>query len=52
MLATLNNNDYPLILHNRMYIKTIDTGKEILVIGFYNFRYSEFERLVNDLQRS
>ncbi len=43
-LATLDNNDFPLYIFNRVDIYTIDTENEILNIGIYSFNDSKYQR--------
>lgn len=52
LLVTLDNDDYPLLLHDRINIETIDTEKEILVLGFYKFNQSKFEKALIDLSKT
>ena len=49
ILLTLNNDDFPLILHDRVEIVTIDTQKDILVLGFYKFNINKFTTALNHL---
>ncbi len=49
-MITLNNSDYPLLLHDRLYIHTIDTDKEILTIGFYTFNAEKFSNCLSDIR--
>ncbi len=44
-LITLDNNDYPVCLHDRVDIQTIDTQKEILTFGVYKFNMNKFNTL-------
>lgn len=48
-LLTLDNSDYPLIIHDRTNIETIDTEKEILLLGFYKFNNDKFAKAKQDL---
>ena len=48
LLLTLDNNDYPLIIHDRINIEVIDTDKEILTLGFYRFNANKFEQAIRD----
>ena len=50
LFVTLDNNDYPLVLHDRLGIHTIDTEKEILVLGFYKFNNEKFEKLLENIK--
>ncbi|NQU78046.1 hypothetical protein HQ544_05100 [Candidatus Falkowbacteria bacterium] len=50
LFVTLDNNDYPLILHDRIGIHTIDTEEEILVLGFYKFNNKKFEKLSKNIK--
>ncbi len=43
ILATLDNNDFPLFIFDRVDIFTIDTKKEILNIGFYQFNERKYK---------
>lgn len=50
IMVTLNHPDYPLIIHDRFFVHTIDAGKEILTIGFYGFNTSNFEKCLQDIR--
>lgn len=52
VLVTLDINDYPLILHDRLKIVTIDTEKEILNLAFIKFNSSKYRNLSNDFDRA
>lgn len=43
-LATANHKDFPPLLFDRIGIETVDTGEEILNIGFYKFNREKFKR--------
>ncbi len=43
-LITLDNKDYPIFVFDRIYIYTIDVGKEIFNCGFYKFNIDKFEK--------
>ncbi len=43
-LVTLDNKDYPIFIFDRIYIYTIDVGKEIFNCGFYRFNIKKFEK--------
>lgn len=45
ILVTINNSDFPLIVHDRVGIHTIDTKKEIITLGFYKFNTEEYNRI-------
>ena len=47
-LATINNNDFPLFIFDRIHIFTIDTEKEIINMGIYRFNVSKYEKLQKD----
>lgn len=42
-LATLDNNDFPLVVFDRTKVITIDTGQKILTIGIYSFNTSKYK---------
>lgn len=49
VLLTLDNNDYPLLIHDRVKIQIIDTKIEILVLGFYKFNNKGFDDTSKEL---
>ncbi|MCX6717248.1 MAG: PIN domain-containing protein [Candidatus Taylorbacteria bacterium] len=49
LLITLDNNDFPLLLHDRIIIETIDTEKEILVLGIYSFNLCKYNKALESL---
>lgn len=49
VFVTLNHKDFPLLLHDRFHIHSIDTKKEILSIGFYCFINDQFIKLLPDI---
>ncbi|QQG52323.1 MAG: hypothetical protein HY931_03215 [Candidatus Falkowbacteria bacterium] len=51
LLITLDNNDYPLCVHDRLEIYTIDTEKEVLSFGIYKFNFSKFETVNADFAK-
>ena len=50
IFVTLNNDDYPLLLHYRLGIYPIDTEKEILVLGFYKFNNNKFQTAMRSIK--
>lgn len=50
IMVTLNHADFPLIVHDRFYVYTIDTKKEVLNIGFYSFDSDRFQILLRDIR--
>ena len=49
-LATIDNNDFPLFLFDRISIHTIDTEEKIINVGIYSFnndKYNELKRNFN-----
>jgi len=44
LLATINNKDFPQIIHDRLNVLTIDTKEEIINIGFYKFNEDSFNQ--------
>lgn len=43
ILVTTDNGDYPLCIHDRLFIKTIDAKKEIITLGFYDFNSHKYQ---------
>ncbi len=52
LLATLDNDDFPLFIFDRIGIHTIDAGKEILNIGIYKFNSGKFSKCKNDFEKA
>lgn len=50
VMVTLNHADFPLALHDRFYVYTVDTKKEVLTIGFYSFDSGRFKTLIQDIK--
>lgn len=50
VLVTLNHKDFPLLLHKRFHIHSIDTDKEILTIGFYSFKEIDYHKHLADIR--
>ncbi len=50
-LLTLDNNDFPLVIHDRVGVEIIDTGKELLVLGFYEFNKKKYEKALSDVKK-
>tara|TARA_B100000378_G_C18032276_1_gene407886 strand:+ start:429 stop:1013 length:585 start_codon:yes stop_codon:yes gene_type:complete len=50
VLVTLDNNDYPTVLHDRIGVLTIDYPEpdRILNIGFYKFNENKFASCITD----
>jgi hypothetical protein len=44
--VTINNKDYPLILHDRIGIQIMEIGEEILNVGFYDFNDDKYNELI------
>lgn len=49
-LATIDNNDFPLFIFDRIFIFTIDTEREIINMGIYRFNKEKYERLKKDFK--
>jgi|GEM_PF-735231 len=46
-LATIDNNDFPLFVFDRIKIYTVDFGTEIINVGIYRFNKEKYEVLKN-----
>ena len=51
-LATTDNNDYPNIIFDRVGIVTIDSLKEILNIGIYQFNKNKYDKCKSDFSKT
>lgn len=51
-LATLDNNDYPLFIFDRLYVQAIDVLKDVLTFGIYRFNEEKYEQASADFVRA
>jgi hypothetical protein len=51
-LISLDNSDYPICLHDRVDVITIDTDKEILTFGIYKFNEDKFNSIIADIYKA
>lgn len=51
-LATLDNDDYPLFIFDRVQLITIDAEKEIMNIGIYSFNKSKYLQCKEDFGKA
>jgi len=51
-LATTDNNDYPLFIFDRIEIITIDTMKDIINIGIYQFNQYNYNKCKADFNKT
>lgn len=49
-LATLDNDDFPLCIFDRVEIYTIDTNDKILNIGIYLFNKLKFQKCIKEFE--
>lgn len=52
VLATANNSDFPLKLFDRLLIKTIEAGEQIINVGFYTFSETKFSSVLEGWNKS
>jgi hypothetical protein len=50
-LITADYADYPLLLHDRIRVESIDTKKELLVLAYYEFNDDSFNRLFDEFKQ-
>jgi predicted nucleic acid-binding protein len=50
-LATLDNNDFPIYLMDRIYTHTIDNKQEILNVGIYSFSESKYQQCIEEFSQ-
>jgi len=51
-LITTDYNDYPIYLHNRFKVDTVDTEKEILTLVYFEFDISKYEKCIKDFNKT
>jgi predicted nucleic acid-binding protein len=47
VFITLNHKDFPLLIHNRLHVHSIDAEKEILTPAFYQFDLEKYKQCIN-----